>query len=295
MSALDAMKRTCGVIPLLLCWAAPIVGEERPERLPYFTGPQLLVEKENSATPRSLESDSSNLTPTRKFATPASQHDNVSNSQPLSTPANAQEIVPPAPQPLESIWPAPPQEILSDDDLLKPFTAENTPAGEPPWLPPCLSVGTRANEQACGQALLAPYWDRTGTEVSAPPPTSPAPQSPWWDPVVRRPVFGQAALRVSIDPLIQGALVHSPFIQAAAADPRIRTTAIVEEDAAFDWRTFIESNYSNANEPVGNILTTGNNDSRFKDLNWSGDAGVRRRQRVWRRVGNLQSHRLPGQ
>ena len=98
------------------------------------------------------------------------------------------------------------------------------------------------------------------------------------------------ALRVSIDHLIEGALQYSSYVQVVSTEPRIRRTTVVEEQAAFDWRVFLETTYNDINEPVGNVLTTGTNEDRYKDRTWSANGGVRRDNRLG---GNVElSQRL---
>ena len=95
----------------------------------------------------------------------------------------------------------------------------------------------------------------------------------WWEARVREP---QApALYVSIDQLINGALHFSSYVQVVAAEPQIRRTAVVEEQAAFDWRGFLDTTYNDVNVPVGNVLTTGTLEDRYKDQTWKGNFGVR--------------------
>ena len=64
---------------------------------------------------------------------------------------------------------------------------------------------------------------------------------------------------MGVDELIQSALLHSPNIRAISIEPYIRDSLLVEESAAFDWRSFLETAYDDFNDPVGNTLTTGNN------------------------------------
>ena len=85
-----------------------------------------------------------------------------------------------------------------------------------------------------------------------------------------------AALRMSVDQLVEAALRDSSYVHVVSAEPRIRQTAIVEEQAAFDWGAFLETTYNDLNEPVGNVLTTGTLEDRYKDRTWSSSGGVRR-------------------
>jgi outer membrane protein TolC len=128
-----------------------------------------------------------------------------------------------------------------------------------------------------------------------PPQTSiPAVTQPWWDQPVREPTA--PALRVSVDQLVGNALQYSSYVHLVATEPRIRRTSILEEEAAFDWHAFLDATWDDVNEPVGNFLTTGNDNDRFIDRNWSVNSGVRRDSRfggnmeVFQRVGSQQNN-----
>jgi outer membrane protein TolC len=129
-----------------------------------------------------------------------------------------------------------------------------------------------------GHDLLSDFRPRIAEphHEQSPTPVAPLPTGfrPWWDGPVRGPPT--SGVHLSIDHLIAGALHYSSYIQVVASEPRIRRTSVVEEQAAFDWRGFLESTYNDVNEPVGNTLTTGTGDDRFKDRTWSNNAGVRR-------------------
>lgn len=141
------------------------------------------------------------------------------------------------------------------------------------------------NTRCEGMGWLGPYLQRVATmpESTEPVHLSAVNSMPtnfvaWWDPLVRQPagLSGQA-LPVGVDVLVQNALVHSPHVKAIETEPQIRQTQLVEEYAEFDWRSFLESKYVDTNDPVGNTLTTGNNDNRFKDQTWYASGGIRRR------------------
>ena len=100
---------------------------------------------------------------------------------------------------------------------------------------------------------------------------------PWWSGHLSSRMRPHAdPLKVDIDFLIVSAVEHSPQVLALRTDPLIRETAIVEEQAEFDWTAFIESKYDDNSDPVGNSLTVGGNGTRFRDHIWSQSAGVRR-------------------
>lgn len=138
----------------------------------------------------------------------------------------------------------------------------------------------RATHQADGQRWMQPYLSRAATKSSADHQDLklepiPADYVPWWDAAVReRPSDG--GMNVGVDWLVQSAIENSPSIQAIVIEPRIRQTELVEACAGFDWQSFLESTYDDLNDPVGNTLTTGNNDDRFEDRTWWGRGGLHR-------------------
>jgi outer membrane protein TolC len=100
----------------------------------------------------------------------------------------------------------------------------------------------------------------------------------WWEQSIHdrmRP--DSQPLQVSLDSLIVGALQHSSQIRVFSELPLIRRTAIVEADAEFDWKAFMESKWDDISDPVGNTLTVGGTATRFYDHYWSFDAGLRHR------------------
>ncbi|MHB8956927.1 MAG: TolC family protein [Pirellulaceae bacterium] len=176
---------------------------------------------------------------------------------------------------------APPTE--TEEEVVGPF-------GVPEWLR--REAIPRANLSGEGERWLSEFSARVEQERDRPPPMQfaslPGEYRPWWDEPVRQP--STPALYVSIDRLIEGALQYSSYVQVVSQQPRIFRTSIIEEQAAFDWRAFLETTYNDVNEPVGNVLTTGTNEDRFKDRTWFADGGVRRNNRLG---GNVElSQRL---
>lgn len=101
---------------------------------------------------------------------------------------------------------------------------------------------------------------------------------PWWSEQVAASLgIKHRSLDVDLNSLIENALYHSPHIQVAATATHIQRTAITEEMAQFDWQAFLESKYTDTNDPIGNTLTTGNNDDRFVQQEWFARGGARRR------------------
>ena len=100
---------------------------------------------------------------------------------------------------------------------------------------------------------------------------------PWWTPSVKQGIGIQKnGLAIGLDVLIQSALQYSPHIQLAATEPHIRRSAFFEESSRFDWQAFFESKFTDTNDPIGNSLTTGNNESRFRETEFYSKNGLRR-------------------
>ena len=87
----------------------------------------------------------------------------------------------------------------------------------------------------------------------------PAGFGPWWESAVKSPV-SQTAARVQVDvrTLLQDAMLYSPQVTAIQTEPEVQYRVITQEEAKFDWSTFLEATYDDLNDPVGNDLTTGN-------------------------------------
>ncbi len=101
--------------------------------------------------------------------------------------------------------------------------------------------------------------------------------SPWWAKETNVPLRKTSrALTIDIQSLVVGAMEHSPKVQAIKLTPEIRKTEIVEADAAFDSRAFLESKFIRTSDPVGNLLTTGG-PSRFRDQTWYSNGGIRKK------------------
>lgn len=173
--------------------------------------------------------------------------------------------------------------------LLAGFAQSQTPVESVrpyPWL--ATDVSQRPAQSATApappplQSMLAPYLARnmatrqlqtslpTNADDSIPPDFS-----PWWESRISLPTQ-PSSIAVGVDELLQAALAHSPNIRAISIEPSIRDSYLFEEGAAFDWRAFLETGYSDKNDPVGNLLTTGNNEDRLKDRNWNANGGIRK-------------------
>ena len=163
---------------------------------------------------------------------------------------------------------------------------------------PVMSIANRvarANTDCRGQNLLSEYQDRACL----------VPSDPWWnleneDPVLLEPPWWDAAIKapirrdnevlpIDIATLSAEALFHSSFIRVAAAEPLIRETDLTTQRANFDWLAYMETVYNDVNDPVGNTLTTGNNDRRYKNQNWDVSSGLKRRNELGGQVDLFQA------
>lgn len=103
----------------------------------------------------------------------------------------------------------------------------------------------------------------------------------WWQEMVAGPIgLSGKALPVDLNSLTQTALACSPLVKSILTEPRIRRSDLVIADADFDTVAFIEGNFADTNEPVGSLLTTGNDATRFRDQTFSSAAGLRKRARA---------------
>ena len=101
---------------------------------------------------------------------------------------------------------------------------------------------------------------------------------PWWESQLHQRMRSDSdAVPVDLQTLILRALQHSAQIRVLTDIPLVQQTAIVEADAEFDWRAFVESRWDDISEPVGSVLTAGPDASRWRDDMWNFEAGVRRR------------------
>ncbi len=194
-------------------------------------------------------------------------------------------VVAPPPQDTAAEFPEPvvvtpvPQELVAAPE---PETLESVggPYLVPGWLQP--ATVERANVSCDAQRWLSRFDASVGNDQRRQPPLSverlPENFRPWWEQPVCEPT--SPAMRVSLDHLVQGALRYSSYVQVVSTEPQILRTAVVEEDAEFDWHAFLETTYHDTSDPVGNVLTTGTNEDRFKDRIWTADGGVRRENRL---------------
>jgi len=146
--------------------------------------------------------------------------------------------------------------------------------------------GFRATVECDASQWMDPYYGRTGqipngrefSPTPAPSVVLPNDFVAWWDPLVRESAgLAPNAVPVEVATLVQQALAHAPQVQVLQADPEVQYTIVRQEQAAFDWRAFLDAKYSDLNDPIGNTLTTGNNATRFSDNKVNSQGGFRRR------------------
>ena len=101
----------------------------------------------------------------------------------------------------------------------------------------------------------------------------------WWKSRVGQPLhFQNNSQPVDTNGLVFEALRSSPLIKAVSKTPLIRELQVVEADAEFDPVAFLDSQFQDRVDPVGNSLTTGG-EPFLEDNIWSAEAGIRRRLR----------------
>ncbi len=124
-------------------------------------------------------------------------------------------------------------------------------------------------------------------QESLPPPVATSFQ-PWWDVSVHAPLRdAPSTVEVSLESLLIAALDNSPQVRVFSDLPLIRETAILEANAAFDWRAFAETRWDDFSDPVGSTLTTGG-PPRYRNDYSTSSMGLRRRNAVGGQVEAAQ-------
>jgi outer membrane protein TolC len=146
--------------------------------------------------------------------------------------------------------------------------------------------GFRATVESDAPNWIGPYMGRTGMlpagveQSPTPAPSVVVPEnfSAWWDSLVQqRAGIAPRSISVDVTTLVQQALIYSSQVQVLQADPEVQHRIVKQEEATFDWRTFLNAKYDDLNDPIGNTLTTGNNDNRFEDRHTVSSGGLKRR------------------
>lgn len=125
-------------------------------------------------------------------------------------------------------------------------------------------------------------------------PALPAGFVPWWQSAVERPQReGARPHVVDLDRLIIDSLRYSPQVQAIRDIVWIRDTAVVEAEAEFDVRAFMESRFVRTSEPTGDLLITGST-GRFRDQTWRYVGGLRKKTAIGGTLEISQRHGYQG-
>ncbi len=101
----------------------------------------------------------------------------------------------------------------------------------------------------------------------------------WWvDETMVQTRPESSVLPLTLESLLVRSLTHSSQIKVFSELPLIRRTAVTEADAAFDWAAFLDSQWTDTNDPVGSLLTGAT--GRYRNNQLSTTGGVRRRTAV---------------
>ena len=186
-------------------------------------------------------------------------------------PASVAAVSPPDGRDLARLPGSPSERADHRSDLKRfPYTEESSPEPSLALAPPL--VQDRVPDE--NEGSLAEPLDRIRQTAG------PA----WWDDAVRQPLrSAEDPKLIGLEQILLSALSHSSQIRVLREIPLIRETTIQEAEAEFDWVSFLESQWIDTSEPVGNRLTTGG-PNRFNDEYLSASAGVRKRNQVGGRL-----------
>lgn len=106
---------------------------------------------------------------------------------------------------------------------------------------------------------------------------SPGKVALWWQKDSTSSLKEGADYPVSLESLYIMALQNSTQIRVFSDIPLIRETGIQEAKGEFDLHTFVEAQYERTNDPIGSILQTGFTQGRFKQDEYSGEAGLKKK------------------
>jgi len=104
----------------------------------------------------------------------------------------------------------------------------------------------------------------------------------WWKQHVLEPVHSPNSTQsVDSNGLVYRTLQNSPRIFALSQSPMIRDLQVIEADASFDPTTFVQSQFQDRVDPVGDNLSITSDGSDFlEDHIWSGEFGLRKKTRT---------------
>ena len=100
----------------------------------------------------------------------------------------------------------------------------------------------------------------------------------WWQQLVQNPLRGPEVQIVDTNQLVYRALARSPRIQAISQTPLIREQQVNEAQTVFDPVSFVQTQFQDRVDPVGDNLSVTNDGTNFLDDHiWTADLGVRRK------------------
>ncbi len=104
---------------------------------------------------------------------------------------------------------------------------------------------------------------------------------PWWQEPATKPIErGRRPLPVDVNSLIVAALEYSPRVLALSGNAAIAETRVVETQADFDIRAFMESKFIRTSVPTGSILDAGTDVPRLREEDWTYSAGLRKKNEL---------------
>ena len=182
-------------------------------------------------------------------------------------------------------------ETTTEIEDLEPFVADDLPQEDfgsiDDWEPPKASKRQLSvvDEFKEFDALTGPVQRNTTIPATSMPKMSVSTtESPlWWKSLVTQPLNPEnQTMPVDSNGLVFAALRNSPRIQAVSKSPLIRELQVVEADAEFDPVRFVQTQFQDRVDPVGNSLTIGggSNAQFLKENIWTAEAGIRRKLRT---------------
>lgn len=105
------------------------------------------------------------------------------------------------------------------------------------------------------------------------------PATYWWDEEITYPLNSNLPIHSkTLDDLLLSSLQNSSQIRVFSEIPILRETGIQIANAIFDPVVFVNAQFDRNNRPVGSTLeTTSSGDNRLKELEYSLEAGIRKR------------------
>lgn len=174
-----------------------------------------------------------------------------------------------------------PAQISGTDELSLPSTEAIEPY-------PTLATGDEESREPAPTFISAPV------EESAPPFTTVTQQATpvqtlvpnygqgmdslgWWQPHIGQSMrTNSQPLPITLEQMIAAAVQHSAQIRVFSDAPLIRDTEVIESASDFDWTGYVDTMWTDTDEPVGSTLTTGG-PPRFQNHRWQQNMGFRRK------------------